>query len=184
MTHWYKTPIKLTHIHSMVSPKWGKCGSLSSFIYCWWSCPIIETFWKEVLNQIQLIGIIKSHWYWKFFLITGKSFYSKNLQRFDFHTTGGFSEIQGTSKHHQMNWVFMGFLCDGEIKLCWIIALDLAGFDWFTDMYVDPIICWIWLGVSGCIYMLSFIDSFKLQVLKWWFRNIFGCSHYFIVIRF
>lgn len=50
------TPIKLHRINPSISNLcWRGCGKVGSFVHCWWECPKVQQFWKEVQSQIVLI---------------------------------------------------------------------------------------------------------------------------------
>ncbi|XP_054836708.1 deoxynucleotidyltransferase terminal-interacting protein 1 isoform X3 [Eublepharis macularius] len=53
---WHLTPKRLSTISSSCSPLcWKSCNEVGSFSHCWWGCPLIATFWKEILEVIKQI---------------------------------------------------------------------------------------------------------------------------------
>lgn len=56
---WHLTPLRLHKINSSVPDKcWKGCGLLGFYIHCFWSCPRIQPFWRQVIFQINLIAEI------------------------------------------------------------------------------------------------------------------------------
>lgn len=54
MSHWFLTPKKLHHIKSGHSPLyWRYSEAQGAYIHCWWKCLPIQSFWKQVLDQIK-----------------------------------------------------------------------------------------------------------------------------------
>lgn len=58
---WYETPLRLHKIVPNHPPQHWRCAKdLGSLFYIWWSCPLIQSFWKEVhrlTNQITTLTL-------------------------------------------------------------------------------------------------------------------------------
>lgn len=49
LLRWYRTPTKLHKISPTLSPLcWWYGGERGSLLHIWWTCPLIQPFWKEV----------------------------------------------------------------------------------------------------------------------------------------
>lgn len=56
---WHLTPHRLHKINGTVSDRcWKGCCLLGSFIHCFWSCPRLQPFWRQVISQINIIAEI------------------------------------------------------------------------------------------------------------------------------
>ena len=48
------TPIRLANMTQQVDDKgWRGCGRVGTLIHCWWSCELIQPFWRAVWNYAQ-----------------------------------------------------------------------------------------------------------------------------------
>lgn len=48
-SRWYKTPLKLHKMSPSIPPTCWRCSEAEgSMVHLWWSCPLIQPFWKEV----------------------------------------------------------------------------------------------------------------------------------------
>lgn len=56
LTRWHYTPIKLHFMFLSHSPLcWRNCGSRATHAHIWWTCPVIHSFWQDVLQHIRFI---------------------------------------------------------------------------------------------------------------------------------
>ena len=48
------TPIRLANMTKQDDDKcWRRCGRVGTLIHCWWSCELIQTFWRAIWNYAQ-----------------------------------------------------------------------------------------------------------------------------------
>ena len=48
------TPVRLANMTKQEDDKcWRRCGRVGTLIHCWWSCELIQTFWRAVWNYAQ-----------------------------------------------------------------------------------------------------------------------------------
>ena len=48
------TPIRLANMTEQENDKcWRGCGRAGTLIHCWWSCEVIQPFWRAVWNYAQ-----------------------------------------------------------------------------------------------------------------------------------
>lgn len=53
LSRWYKTPSRLHKISPTITPNCWRCSERDgSLLHIWWSCPLIQPFWKEVQRII------------------------------------------------------------------------------------------------------------------------------------
>ena len=48
------TPIRLSNIRKQQDDQhWRKCGRAGTLIHCWWSCELIQPFWRAIWDYAQ-----------------------------------------------------------------------------------------------------------------------------------
>ena len=48
------TPMRLANMTKQEDDKcWRRCGRVGTLIHCWWSCELIQPFWREVWNYAK-----------------------------------------------------------------------------------------------------------------------------------
>lgn len=53
---WYYMPKKLNTIDTKMNPKCVKgCDVLADYLHNWWHCPVIKSFWSQILIEIKKI---------------------------------------------------------------------------------------------------------------------------------
>lgn len=52
MPQWHFPPSELIESNVKTRPDIGRA---MRFLYCWWTCPVIASFWNDFLTQIKLI---------------------------------------------------------------------------------------------------------------------------------
>ena len=51
---YHLTPSRLAHMTAGESGEcWRACGKIGTLMYCWWSCELIQPFWKAIWNYAQ-----------------------------------------------------------------------------------------------------------------------------------
>ena len=47
-------PIRLANMTKQENNKcWGRCGKIGTLMHCWWSCELIQPFWRTMWNYAQ-----------------------------------------------------------------------------------------------------------------------------------
>ena len=50
------TPIRLANMTKHKDDKcWKRCGRVGTLIHCWWSCLLIQPFWRTIWNYVQRV---------------------------------------------------------------------------------------------------------------------------------
>ena len=49
------TPIQLANMTKQEDDKkcWRRCGRVGTLIHCWWSCELIQPFWRTIWNYVH-----------------------------------------------------------------------------------------------------------------------------------
>lgn len=56
ITRWYRTPTMLHKYFPLISDRCWRCNrEEGSMLHVWWSCPLIQSFWKSVHKTIILV---------------------------------------------------------------------------------------------------------------------------------
>lgn len=55
-SRWYRTPSLLHKIYPSVSDRCWYCGVKEGTSHIWWSCPLLQPFWKSVHEHISNIS--------------------------------------------------------------------------------------------------------------------------------
>ena len=51
---YHLTPSRLDHMTAGESGEcWRGCGKIGTLMHCWWSCELIQPFWKVIWNYAQ-----------------------------------------------------------------------------------------------------------------------------------
>ena len=56
---WHITPYKLSKMYRNASKKCWRCDEVGNWYHLWWECKQIESFWREIHLEIELICNIK-----------------------------------------------------------------------------------------------------------------------------
>uniref|UniRef100_A0A8C5M261 Uncharacterized protein n=1 Tax=Leptobrachium leishanense TaxID=445787 RepID=A0A8C5M261_9ANUR len=51
---WYCTPLRLFQCVGTADPNCWRCGTeLGSYLHIWWTCPLLQTYWKWIRDAIR-----------------------------------------------------------------------------------------------------------------------------------